>query len=173
MYFLLCLGLFLIHDFKKENQFLDLLLFYTNQWSYNDCFSLLFWPQYVFLFERDVNCQMLPYLTAGSAVDRQGRSCVRWANDFLLELPLFPQHAHGKPDDGTAGLLWWDSPGEETEGPEGTPWAETGRVVRSVWRLLVWLPRQPTLWHRGSPNYHAVQRRWCAKSSTLFIWIVF
>lgn len=41
---------------------------------------------------------MLPYLTAGSAVDRQ-------ANDFLLELPLFPQRAHGKPDDGTAGLL--------------------------------------------------------------------
>lgn len=124
------------------------------------------------VWKRCLNCQMLPYLTASTAVDGQGRSCVRWANDFLLELPVFPQHAHGKPVDGTAGLLWWDSPGEETEGPEGIPWAETGRVVRNVWRLLVWLPRQPTLWPRGSPNYHAVQRRWCAKSSALFICIV-
>lgn len=95
------------------------------------------------VWKRCLNCQMLPYLTASSAVDGQGQSCVRWANDVLLELPVFPQHAHGKPVDGTAGLLWWDSPGEKTEGPEGISWAETGRVVRSMWRLLVWLPRHP------------------------------
>lgn len=113
------------------------------------------------VWKRCLNCQMLPYLTASSAVDGQGQSCVRWANDVLLELPVFPQHAHGKPVDGTAGLLWWDSPGEKTEGPEGISWAETGRVVRSKWRLLAWLPRHPHYDTGALPALHSSKTMVC------------